>query len=150
MIFSRFPLSLRRPFPFQLSASRMMPPPSSNAPVLSPAQTLVDGRVPQRYSVGKRYTLLVIFCLAQFLDAMNNCALFSAIPSLVIDLGMTSNESTWIIAGFQLTFASFLLIVSNMAVLLYMCGIEIFFRVVEFLMYIIRVRKLHLDPGSKC
>ncbi|KAI0804543.1 major facilitator superfamily domain-containing protein [Irpex lacteus] len=88
----------------------MLPPPSSDAPVLSPAQTLVDGRIPQRYSVVKRYTLLVIFCLAQFLDAMNNCALFSAIPSLVIDLGMTQNESTWIIAGFQLTFSSFLLI----------------------------------------
>ncbi|KAI0084404.1 major facilitator superfamily-domain-containing protein [Irpex rosettiformis] len=88
----------------------MSSPPSSDAPVPSSAQTFVDGRIPQRYSAAKRYTLLVIFCLAQFLDAMNNCALFSAIPSLVIDLNMTQNESTWIIAGFQLTFASFLLI----------------------------------------
>jgi MFS family permease len=60
----------------------------------------------------KRYTLLAIFCLAQFLDAVNNSALFSAIPSLVVDLNMTANESTWIISAFQLTFASFLLIVS--------------------------------------
>ncbi|KAI0337830.1 MFS general substrate transporter [Trametopsis cervina] len=88
----------------------MLPPPTSNSPALSPAQTLVDGRVQQRYGAVKRYVLLFIFCLAQFLDAMNNSALFSAIPSLVVDLGMTSNESTWIISAFQLTFASFLLI----------------------------------------
>ena len=79
---------------------------------LSPAQTLVDGRVPQKYSTAHRYVLLIIFCLAQFLDAFNNSALFSAIPALVDDLGMTEAESTWIISAFQLTFASFLLIVS--------------------------------------
>lgn len=60
----------------------------------------------------RRYTLLVIFCLAQFLDAFNNSALFSAIPSLVRDLGFTESDSTWLISAFQLTFASFLLVVS--------------------------------------
>ncbi|KAI0776916.1 MFS general substrate transporter [Trametes elegans] len=91
----------------------MLPPPSSKpAPstALSPSQTLVDGRVPQKYSPARRYVLLLIFCLAQFLDAFNNSALFSAIPSLVISLGMSEAESTWIISAFQLTFASFLLI----------------------------------------
>ncbi|OSD00393.1 MFS general substrate transporter [Trametes coccinea BRFM310] len=91
----------------------MLAPPSSRpAPstVLSPAQTLVDGRVPQKYSPVRRYVLLLIFCLAQFLDAFNNSALFSAIPSLVISLDMSEAESTWIISAFQLTFASFLLI----------------------------------------
>ncbi|KAH9939655.1 MFS general substrate transporter [Epithele typhae] len=92
----------------------MIPPPSNKSPstVLSPAQTLVDGRAPvlQRYSPARRYVLLLIFCLAQFLDAFNNSALFSAIPALVRDLGMTEAESTWIISAFQLTFASFLLI----------------------------------------
>ncbi|KAI0357081.1 MFS general substrate transporter [Trametes cingulata] len=82
---------------------------SASAP-LSPAQTLVDGRVPQKYSPVRRYVLLLIFCLAQFLDAFNNSALFSAIPSLVISLKMSEAESTWIISAFQLTFASFLLI----------------------------------------
>ena len=80
--------------------------------MISPCQTLVDGRRPQQYSVARRYFLLLVFCLAQFLDAFNNSALFSAIPSLVRDLGFTESESTWIISAFQLTFASFLLIVS--------------------------------------
>ncbi|TBU44577.1 MFS general substrate transporter [Dichomitus squalens] len=91
----------------------MLPPPTAKpgpSTVLSPAQTLVDGRIPQRYSVARRYLLLIIFCLAQFLDAFNNSALFSAIPSLVISLDMNESESTWIISAFQLTFASFLLI----------------------------------------
>ncbi|KAI0073355.1 MFS general substrate transporter [Panus rudis PR-1116 ss-1] len=87
----------------------MIPPPQKST-VLSPAATLVDGRVPPRYSVFRRYVLLFIFCLAQFLDAFNNSALFSAIPSLVNDLQMTESEATWIISAFQLTFASFLLI----------------------------------------
>lgn len=91
----------------------MLAPPTSKSTVLSPAQTLVDGRVPQKYSPARRYVLLLIFCLAQFLDAFNNSALFSAIPSLVISLGMSEAESTWIISAFQLTFASFLLIVST-------------------------------------
>ncbi|KAL1942302.1 hypothetical protein VTO73DRAFT_6366 [Trametes versicolor] len=88
----------------------MLAPPTSKSTVLSPAQTLVDGRVPQKYSPARRYVLLLIFCLAQFLDAFNNSALFSAIPSLVVSLGMSEAESTWIISAFQLTFASFLLI----------------------------------------
>ena len=93
----------------------MLAPPSAKpaaSTVLSPAQTLVDGRVPQKYSTAHRYVLLIIFCLAQFLDAFNNSALFSAIPSLVTALDMSEAESTWIISAFQLTFASFLLIVS--------------------------------------
>lgn len=93
----------------------MLSPPSSDAPVFSPAQTLVDGKIPQRHSATKRYVLLVIFCLAQFLDAFNNSALFSAIPSLVRDLHMTDNEAIWILSAFQLTFSSFLLIVSHLA-----------------------------------
>ncbi|KIP05049.1 hypothetical protein PHLGIDRAFT_108699 [Phlebiopsis gigantea 11061_1 CR5-6] len=90
----------------------MLPPPkpATGDLVLSPAQTLVNGKVPQRYSAFRRYLLLVTFCLAQFLDAFNNSALFSAIPSLVADLNMTESDATWIISAFQLTFASFLLI----------------------------------------
>ncbi|KAH9927592.1 major facilitator superfamily domain-containing protein [Fomitopsis serialis] len=87
----------------------MIAPPTSSNP-LSPSQTLVDGRVPQRYSAARRYVLLLIFCLAQFLDSINNSALFSAIPDLENSLGITEAESTWVISAFQLTFASFLLI----------------------------------------
>lgn len=84
----------------------------SKGTALSPAPTLVDGNVSSQYSPARRYVLLVIFCLAQFLDAFNNSSLFSAIPSLVIHLHIGEGESTWIISAFQLTFASFLLIVS--------------------------------------
>jgi len=79
-------------------------------PPLSPAETLVD-REPKKLSLTRRLILLVLFCLAQFLDAFNNSALFSAIPALEISMGMTESQSTWIISAFQLTFASFLLIV---------------------------------------
>ncbi|KAH9840667.1 MFS general substrate transporter [Rhodofomes roseus] len=87
----------------------MIAPPKPSGP-LSPTQTLVDGRVPQKYSAARRYLLLLTFCLAQFLDAVNNSALFSAIPDLENSLGITEAESTWVISAFQLTFASFLLI----------------------------------------
>ena len=99
----------------------MLAPPKNNL-VLSPAQTLVDGKIPQRYSAVRRYFLLILFCLAQFLDAFNNSALFSAIPSLVESLNMSESESTWIISAFQLTFASFLLIVSP-----YSCNVSVYY-----------------------
>ncbi|KAG1782220.1 major facilitator superfamily domain-containing protein [Suillus placidus] len=78
-------------------------------PPLSPAETLVDHE-PKKLSLTRRLILLVMFCLAQFLDAFNNSALFSAIPALEVSMGMTESQSTWIISAFQLTFASFLLI----------------------------------------
>ena len=95
---------------------------TTNASASSPVPTLVDEKnkekgtddtpAPATYSAARKYVLLVIFCLAQFLDTVNNSSLYSAIPSLVVALGMNEAESTWIISAFQLTFASFLLIVS--------------------------------------
>ncbi|KAF7981588.1 hypothetical protein HWV62_32634 [Athelia sp. TMB] len=97
--------------------------PAKSTP-LSPAETLVDGYFPftaspdspskapigATLSPARKYVLFSIFCLAQFLDAFNNSALFSAMPSLIIDLGITEGQSTWIMSAFQLTFASFLLV----------------------------------------
>ncbi|KAJ8073191.1 hypothetical protein PM082_020060 [Marasmius tenuissimus] len=54
--------------------------------------------------------LLVIFCLAQFLDTYANSALFAAIPPIANDLKITNSDSVWLISGYQLTFASLLLI----------------------------------------
>ncbi|KAF9220761.1 MFS general substrate transporter [Gyrodon lividus] len=51
-----------------------------------------------------------MFCLAQFLDAFNNSALFSAIPALEASMGITESQSVWIISAFRLTFAFSLLI----------------------------------------
>ena len=91
-------------FCLQLSVTMSPPPP------LSPAGTLIDGE-PKNISLTRKLVLLVMFCLAQFLDAFNISALFSAIPALQISMGMTQSQSIWVISAFQLTFASFLLIV---------------------------------------
>lgn len=85
------------------------PPPVMSELTLPSAEILVTSR---RYSAFRRYLLLLIFCLAQFLDVFNNSALYPAIPSLIEDLHMSQSDATWIISAFQLTFASFLLIVS--------------------------------------
>ncbi|KAL0065583.1 hypothetical protein AAF712_007361 [Marasmius tenuissimus] len=54
--------------------------------------------------------LLVILCLSQFLDTYANSALFASIPPIAVDLNITNSDSVWLIAGYQLTFASLLLI----------------------------------------
>ena len=77
---------------------------------LSTDDTLVDVTM-VRLSNARRYTLLITFCLAQFLDAFINAALFSAMPSLIDSLGFTESETTWVMSAFQLTSASFLLVV---------------------------------------
>ncbi len=64
------------------------------------------------FSPTRRYLLLIFFCLAQFLDIFNLSALFSAIPTIAGDLDMTGSESVWTVSALQLTFASFLLVVS--------------------------------------
>ncbi|KLO18008.1 MFS general substrate transporter [Schizopora paradoxa] len=61
-------------------------------------------------STTKKYVLLIVFCLAQFLDAVNNSAIFPAIPTLAIDLNIKTNNTVWVISATQLTFASFLLL----------------------------------------
>jgi hypothetical protein len=65
-----------------------------------------------QYSALRKFALLVVFCLAQFLDVFNNSALFSAIPIMASDLSMTTSESVWIISATQLAFSAFLLLVS--------------------------------------
>ncbi|KAG1850045.1 major facilitator superfamily domain-containing protein [Suillus tomentosus] len=79
-----------------------MPPPQPR----TPAETPVHHELP----LTRRLVLLFMFCLAQFLDAFSNSALFSAIPVLEVSMGMTESQSTWIMSASQLTFVSFLLI----------------------------------------
>jgi predicted MFS family arabinose efflux permease len=66
--------------------------------------------VQPQISSARRFVLLLIFCLAQFLDAFSGLALFSAIPTISADLGLSENEAVWLISAFGLTFASFLLL----------------------------------------
>jgi hypothetical protein len=53
------------------------------------------------------------------LDTFSNSSLFSAIPPISQELGISNSNSVWLLSGYQLTFASLLLIVSwSLAVLL--------------------------------
>ena len=76
----------------------------------SPAGTLADA-LPKRLSLTHKLILFLMICFAQFLDAFNNAALVAAIPTLFVAMGITRSQSTWIVSAYQLTFASFLLIV---------------------------------------
>jgi MFS family permease len=83
----------------------------------SPAETLA-GEPSKQLSLTHKLVLLLMFCFAQFLEAFNNAALVPAIPTLMRSMGITGSQSAWILSAFQLTFASFLLIVRLVTFLL--------------------------------
>ncbi|KAG8215711.1 hypothetical protein J3R82DRAFT_7591 [Butyriboletus roseoflavus] len=83
----------------------------------SPVETPID-EPPKRLSSTRKAVLLSVFCFAQSLDAFNNAAIFPAIPALERSMGIAHSQSAWILSGFQLTFASFLLIVCLITFLL--------------------------------
>ncbi|KAK7037594.1 hypothetical protein VNI00_011086 [Paramarasmius palmivorus] len=58
----------------------------------------------------QKIVLLIFLCLAQFLDTYANSALFAAIPPIAVELNITNSDSVWLISGYQLTFASLLLV----------------------------------------
>ncbi|KAF9070287.1 major facilitator superfamily domain-containing protein [Rhodocollybia butyracea] len=74
--------------------------------------TLSEAAVPPdaQISTLRKYTLLILFCLAQFLDVFNFAAIFVAIPAIANDLHIEDANTVWIVSAFQLTFASFLLV----------------------------------------
>ncbi|KAF9256790.1 MFS general substrate transporter [Marasmius fiardii PR-910] len=57
----------------------------------------------------QKVALLVVICIAEFLDTFSNSALFSAIPGISQALGISNSNSVWLQSGYQLTFASLLL-----------------------------------------
>jgi len=61
-------------------------------------------------STARKIALLIMFTLAEFLDAFNNSALFPAIPDITSQLQFEPSETVWIISAYQLTFAAFLLV----------------------------------------
>ncbi|KAF8599786.1 MFS general substrate transporter [Ceratobasidium sp. AG-I] len=58
----------------------------------------------------RKYALLAIFCLGQFLDTSNTAAVFPALPAMTAGVGLIESDSVWLVAAYQATFASFLLI----------------------------------------
>ncbi|KAH7106654.1 MFS general substrate transporter [Auriculariales sp. MPI-PUGE-AT-0066] len=69
----------------------------------------VDDSPSANISSFRKYTLLLLFCASQFLDAFNVSALFSAIPIMTTELDLNASEAVWLVSAYQLTFASFLL-----------------------------------------
>ncbi|KAF5319310.1 hypothetical protein D9619_008587 [Psilocybe cf. subviscida] len=58
----------------------------------------------------RKIALLAVVCIAEFLDTFSNSALFSAIPPICAQLGISNSDSVWLQSGYQLTFAALLLI----------------------------------------
>jgi MFS family permease len=63
-------------------------------------------------STRRKIILAIFLCLAQFLDNLANSFLFAAIPLISVQLGISNTNSVWLISGYQLAFAAFLLGVS--------------------------------------
>ncbi|KAG9092918.1 hypothetical protein FRC06_011738, partial [Ceratobasidium sp. 370] len=57
-----------------------------------------------------KYLLLTFFCLGQFLNTLNNSAVLPALPSITHNVHLTESDTVWLLAAYQATFASFLLI----------------------------------------
>ncbi|KAG8734428.1 hypothetical protein FRC12_018535, partial [Ceratobasidium sp. 428] len=57
-----------------------------------------------------KYLLLAFFCLGQFLDTFNNSAVLPALPIITRSIDLTESDAVWLLAAYQATFASFLLI----------------------------------------
>ncbi|MDR6550352.1 MFS transporter [Paenibacillus qinlingensis] len=54
--------------------------------------------------------LLIIVCLAQFIEVMNSSTVVVALPSIQTSLHMQANDLQWIVTSYVLTFACFLMI----------------------------------------
>ncbi|KAI0049666.1 MFS general substrate transporter [Auriscalpium vulgare] len=80
----------------------------------SPAPTIVVSPEPAyvRPVLSKLHkrTLLMLFCLAEFMDAFVASALFPAITAMERSLNIKSNEIVWVFSAYSATFAAFLLI----------------------------------------
>lgn len=72
-------------------------------------------------SNARRYFLFAIFCVANLLDAYNLNALFTGLPVLKEVFGLDEVDASWVMSAFQLTYAAFLLIVSDIPPPWYCC-----------------------------
>jgi MFS family permease len=81
-----------------------MSPPTNNNPYI-------------RTYVGKarKYSMLFLFCFAEFMDSFIGSALYPAIRAIQEDLDVGAAEITWAFAAYSATFAAFLLISGRMS-----------------------------------
>ncbi|KAF9426732.1 hypothetical protein BGZ94_006099 [Podila epigama] len=57
-----------------------------------------------------KWVILLVFCLAQFLDVANLSAVNISLPTIKAELHFSDSELPWIVNAFTLTFGTFLLI----------------------------------------
>ncbi|KAF9917118.1 hypothetical protein BX616_001894 [Lobosporangium transversale] len=57
-----------------------------------------------------KWVILVVFCLAQFIDVANLSAVNISLPTIKTELHFSENQLPWIVNAFTLTFGTFLLI----------------------------------------
>jgi hypothetical protein len=63
----------------------------------------------------KKLLLLFFFCISQFIEAVNLCALFTSIVDIAPELNLNDSDAVWLLSAYQLTFASFLLLSGRVA-----------------------------------
>ncbi|KZO93083.1 MFS general substrate transporter [Calocera viscosa TUFC12733] len=78
---------------------------------LPPSSASSGQRAPKReISTTRKALLLMVFCMAQFLDAFNNSSLFPPLPTIGKTFDMSEAEQQWMFSAYALTFSSFLLL----------------------------------------
>lgn len=83
-------------------------PPSTNTEVHLEAQTQEESSL-TKLSPSRKWFLLLVFSVAQYLDVCSVSALFVLTDAIQKDLGIQYEASSWIITSYSVTFASFLL-----------------------------------------
>ncbi|KAJ7592828.1 major facilitator superfamily domain-containing protein [Mycena floridula] len=85
--------------------------------VLSPTATLCNEegvcdlkKAPTELSSLRKSLILLVLSGALFFDIYNACAVITALPTLGKDLGFSSSSLQWVVSGYTLTFAAFMLV----------------------------------------
>ncbi|KAJ7582276.1 major facilitator superfamily domain-containing protein [Mycena floridula] len=65
---------------------------------------------PTELSSLRKSFILLVLCGALFFDTYNACAVIIALPSLGEDLGFSPSSLQWVVSGYTLTFAAFMLV----------------------------------------
>jgi EmrB/QacA subfamily drug resistance transporter len=89
------------------------------------------GRPARRAALAGRRSLLVLLCVAQFVDVLDVNAVLVALPAIGRALGLTPGELQWVVTAYVLVFAGFLLLAGRLADLfgrrrLFMAGLLVF------------------------
>ena len=79
-------------------------------PAKSKRKLAADAYVRPKLSRARLNTMLLLFCLAEFMDAFIASCLFPAINAIQQRLDLKPTEVTWAFGAYTVTFAAFLLI----------------------------------------